>query len=133
MLESGKTTASLQNAARIATALNVSTDFLVGCADNPRRTADFIDELKLAQQRNGRPEAAPTPRDEDAQDDIAILEVDTAAGAGALVGYEHVVGHRKFPRAWLHEQNLAADRCRLIRVVGESMEPTLTDKASPTS
>ena len=84
MLESGKTTASLQNAARIATALNVSTDFLVGCADNPRRTADFIDELKLAQQRNGRPEAAPTPRDEDAQDDIAILEVDTAAGAGAL-------------------------------------------------
>ena len=64
------------------------------------------------------------------EDDIAILEVDTAAGAGTLVGCEHVVGYRKFPRAWLQEQNLSADRCRLIRVAGNSMEPTLADKAS---
>ena len=131
MLESGNTTASLQKAARIARFLNVSTDFLVGYADDPRRTADFIHELQLTQRGNGRHAAPPTPGDEQApQEDIAILEVDTAAGAGALVGYEHVVGHRKFPRAWLQEQNLTADQCRLIRVVGESMEPTLSDKAS---
>ena len=130
MLEGGKCTASLRNAVRIAEVLNVSTDFLVGYAEDPRRTADIIHELQLAQEGNGTHGARTTPRDEQAQDDVAILEVDTAAGAGALVGYEHVVGHRRFPRAWLQEQNLVADRCRLIRVVGESMEPTLADKAS---
>ncbi len=128
MLESGNSTASLRNAARIAEALNVSTDYLVGRANDPRRTADLIHELQLAEQRHGRHKT--TPKDEHVEDDIAILEVDTAAGAGALVGCEHVVGYRKFPRAWLQEQNLSADRCRLIRVAGNSMEPTLADKAS---
>lgn len=128
MLESGNSTASLRNAARIAEALNVSTDYLVGRADDPRRTADLIHELQLAEQRHGGHKTAP--EDEQVEDDIAILEVDTAAGAGALVGSEHVVGYRKFPRAWLQEQNLNADRCRLIRVAGDSMEPTLADKAS---
>ena len=130
MLESGNSTASLRNAARIAEALNVSTDYLVGRADDPRRTADLIHELQLAEQRNGRHTTATAPDEEQVKDDIAILEVDTAAGAGALVGCEHVVGYRKFPRAWLQEQNLSADRCRLIRVAGNSMEPTLADKAS---
>ena len=130
MLETGNSTASLRNAARMARALNVSTDFLVGYADDPRRTADIIRELHLARRRNAKHATAPTPEDEQAQDDIAILEVDTAAGAGALVSCEHVIGHRKFPRAWLQAQNLTAVLCRLIRVVGESMEPTLSDKAS---
>ena len=50
--------------------------------------------------------------------------------AGALVGYEHVVGHMKFMREWLQEQGRVAERCRLIRVTGNSMEPTLPDKTS---
>ncbi len=33
----------------------------------------------------------------------------------------------KFPRAWLHRHGLRAPECRIIRVAGESMEPTLAD------
>ena len=36
----------------------------------------------------------------------------------------------RFGREWLRTRNLVADRCRLIRVRGESMQPTLRDKAS---
>ena len=36
----------------------------------------------------------------------------------------------KFPVAWLHRKHLNAQACRIIQVVGESMEPTLPDGCS---
>ena len=129
MLEGEKCTASLRNAALIAAVLQVSTDFLVGYGDDPRRTPDVIHELELARRQNGQHEAAASQGTQD-HDDVAILEVDAAAGAGALTGGEHIIGHMRFGREWLRTRNLVADRCRLIRVRGESMQPTLPDKAS---
>ena len=129
MLEGGKCTASLRNATRIAEALNVSTDFLVGYADDPRRTTEIIDELQLARKQNPEHQAVGVTGNGDGEI-VAIVEVDTAAGAGALVGHEHVIGQMKFTREWLRAHNVIANQCRLIRVQGESMEPTLPDKAS---
>ena len=125
----GKCTASLRNATRIAEALNVSTDFLVGYADDPRRTTEIIDELQLARKQNPEHQAVGVTGNGDGEI-VAIVEVDTAAGAGALVGHEHVIGQMKFAREWLRAHNVIANQCRLIRVQGESMEPTLPDKAS---
>ena len=130
-MEAERCGASVETVAQIAHQLGVSTDFLLGKVDDPRPTGDIIHELrsKLARLHDLEQGTGPPPAEEVAQEHIAVVEVDTAAGAGALVGYEHVIGHVKFARNWLQTQNLVADRCRLIRVVGESMEPTLPDKA----
>ena len=130
MMEAERCGASIETVGEIAQALQVSTDFLLGKVDDPRPTDEIIYELRTKQARihdleNGN---GPMPADGAAQEHIAIVEVDVAAGPGALVGYEHVIGDMKLPREWLRTQNLVAERCRLIRVVGESMEPTLPDR-----
>jgi len=38
-----------------------------------------------------------------------------------------VTGRMKFPYRWLRNRGLIPGICRIIRVVGESMEPTLPD------
>ena len=130
MMESERCGASVETVGRIAHELQVSTDFLLGKVEDPRPTGDIIYELrtKLARIHDLENGTGPMPADEAAQEHIAIVEVDAAAGPGALVGYEHVIGDMKFPREWLRTQDLVAERCRLIRVVGESMEPTLPDR-----
>lgn len=129
MMESERCGASVETVGRIANELQVSTDFLLGKVEDPRPTGEIIYELrtKLARIHDLENGNGPMPVDDAAQAHIAIVEVDAAAGPGALVGYEHVIGDMKFPREWLRTQNLVAERCRLIRVVGESMEPTLPD------
>ena len=70
----------------------------------------------------------PRPSVRRSQDYVAISEVDTAAGA--VVRHERTIGRMKFPIRWLHREGLNARSCRIIRVVGESMEPTLPDGCS---
>ena len=53
-----------------------------------------------------------------------------AAGGGGAVYDERVTGRVKFRRAWLARHGLAAQNCRVIHVIGESMEPTLVDGCS---
>ena len=43
---------------------------------------------------------------------------------------ERIVGRMKFPRTWLRQHGLRGDECRIIKVSGESMEPTLADGAA---
>lgn len=131
MIESERCGASVETVGKIAQELQVSTDFLLGRVEDPRPTRDVVYELrtKLARIHDLENGMGPLPVDEAAQEHIAIVEVDAAAGPGALVGYEHIIGHMKFPHEWLRTQDLVPDRCRLIRVTGESMEPTLPDKS----
>lgn len=129
MMEAERCGASIETVGEIAHALRVSTDFLLGKVKDPRPTDDIVYELRTKLARIHDLENGTGPMvEEAAQEHIAIVEVDAAAGPGALVGYEHVIGDMKFPREWLRTQDLVAERCRLIRVVGESMEPTLPDR-----
>ena len=50
----------------------------------------------------------------------------SAAGSGA-VDDERVTGRLKFRQAWLARHSLVPRYCRVIHVLGESMEPTLVD------
>ena len=58
------------------------------------------------------------------------MEIESAAGHGAVVDSERVIGRVAFRRSWLRKQGLTADPCSVIHVVGESMEPTLPDGCS---
>ena len=52
-----------------------------------------------------------------------------AAGAGAAADDEHLLSHVPFREDWLRRHGLNPDRCRVIEVVGDSMEPTIENGA----
>ena len=56
---------------------------------------------------------------------VGVWEVDSAAGAGALVGEERRVGRIWFRGDWLAGHGLNARQCDVIGVRGRSMEPLL--------
>ena len=62
-------------------------------------------------------------------DFIGITEIDGSAGPGAVVYHEGISSQAKFPRRWLSDHDLTARSCRVIRVKGESMEPTLPNRS----
>ena len=130
MLERGRAGASLENTSGIARELKVSVDYLFGFTEDPTPAADLQHELRerkaeIHDLRAGT--APPEPSEETWTEYVGIVEVDTAAGVGAVVGNEQVTGLAKFSHAWLRSQGLIASRCRIMRVSGESMEPTLPD------
>ena len=132
VIESNKSGPSLRTAIAIARALDTSVDFLTGAVDDPRPAAEMLRKL-VAQDaelfRHAQP-GAVVREDQRWKDFIAIAEVDTAAGAGAVVHEERITGRMKFPARWLRREGLNPDMCRIIRVVGESMEPMLPDGCS---
>ena len=131
VIESNKSGPSLKTAVAIARALDTSMDFLTGAAEDPRPSAEILGKLNAQDVRlfGGRA-GGVTREDRRWNDFIAIAEVDTAAGTGAVVHDERITGQMKFPARWLRREGLNPEMCRIIRVVGESMEPTLRDGCS---
>lgn len=60
---------------------------------------------------------------------VDVVELACAAGGGAEVLSEEVIGRLWFRRAWLDEHGLDATQCAVLGVHGESMQPTLADGA----
>ena len=88
----------------------------------------MYDQLVI-QSAFGRP-LTPATKDDRWLDHVAIAEIDTRAGAGGVLHDEQVTGRIKFPALWLHREGLNPAECRMIRVAGEAMEPTLPDGCS---
>ena len=61
---------------------------------------------------------------------VDVVELEAAAGGGGGIDGERVLGLAWFARSWLDRHGLDATRCAIIRVRGESMEPTLPDGCS---
>ena len=58
---------------------------------------------------------------------VAVRRLGTTAGSGTTDLDESVKGYAYFPRGWLSRRGLAAERCSLMGVMGNSMEPTLPE------
>ena len=126
MVEHGRTGLSVANLSAAATALGVSTDFLCGLSSDPT-PADQLADLAASRDLDDQDARAGTADDGDY---IGVSEFATAAGGGAVVDDERVTGRIKFRRTWLARHGLVAPQCRVIQVLGESMEPTLVDGCS---
>ena len=63
-------------------------------------------------------------------DPVERLAVEPAAGAGSHVDLEQGIGWIWFHRPWLRQHGLVASRCKVLGVLGDSMEPTLPDRSS---
>ena len=127
MVERGQGGISLGVALAAARTLYVSMEYLVGWVDDTRPVKEMVAELQtkvavIRDLQEERPEL-----EEDWSDYVGISEIDTSAGVGAVVHDEHVTGRMKFPYRWLKQRSLRPAVCRIIRVTGESMEPTLPD------
>ena len=92
--------------------MKTSADYLLGLTDDPTPSA-YLSAVS----------------DED-QVQVNVRELESAAGHGAVVDSERVMGQVAFRRTWMRSHGLSADQCSVIKVVGESMEPTLPDDCS---
>lgn len=112
MIECGHRTLRYGALVRAAQALDVSLDWLAGLADDPTPPARLAPALIDTRQ-----DAALVP----------LRDVRAAGGWAAEVESESAIGHVAFPRRWMRRQGLQPERCSVIEVVGESMEPLLVD------
>ena len=131
MVESGRANLSVANLTAAAKALGVSVDFLCGLTTDPSPARQLVKELADSATRVRdleEQQAYVAPADHG--DYVGVSELAGAAGGGAVVDHERITGRVKFRREWLARHCLAAGECRVIQVLGESMEPTLVDRSS---
>ena len=125
MVETGQRELRADGVMLAARELDVSTDYLYGLTDHSApaaRLAAKVSELDDAD--------AVTADEEEDGHSVDVMELDTAAGAGAVVDFERVKDRIRFRRSWLRKHGLVARQCKVIGVKGTSMEPTLTDGCS---
>ena len=131
MVESGRANLSVANLTAAAKALGVSADFLCGLTTDPtparQLTKELADTGTRVRDLEEHQEYLPTADDGDY---VGVSELAAAAGGGAVVDHERITGRVKFRREWLTRHGLPASECRVIQVLGESMEPTLVDGCS---
>ncbi len=120
--------ASLDTAIAIADALNTSVDYLMNRVDDPRPAREMASELKTKTARILDLEEGHAERlDPNWSEHVGIDQLDTTVGADATVREETVTGRLKFPYPWLRKHGLRAHMCRIVRMTGEAMEPTIPD------
>ena len=134
-VEARRVSLSAKRWVQAARELGVSLDYLAGLTNDPTpsaRLAARITELEDATARAGdddgrarvfpfaRPGVKPVPFVQDAA---------LAAGAGANADDEYILGYVPFRDDWLAQHDLNPEQCRVIEVIGDSMEPTLENRA----
>ena len=124
MVETGQRELRADGVMLAARELDVSTDYLYGLTDNPAPAAT------LAAKVSELGDASAVTTDEEDGHSVDVMELDTAAGAGAVVDFERVKDRIRFRQSWLRKHGLVARQCKVIGVKGTSMEPTLTDGCS---
>ena len=130
MIELGRSRVRVDRLATAARMLGVSTDYLEGLTEDPTPADQLSRALaaatggQLLDDRNARG-AAPADGDY-----VGVYVLALSAGSGDAAGDERVTGRLKFRMTWLARHGLVARNCRVIGVIGESMEPTLADGCS---
>ena len=131
MLETNRSGTSLKTAMAVAKALEVSLDYLAGWVNDPTPTRELLRQLGGIVPMNARDfwrqdTGLPRGKLEPESAFVGISEIDASAGPGSTV-LDETVALVSFPRRWLQDRQMSESSCRIIRVRGESMEPTLPD------
>ena len=124
---------------KAAKTLNVSIDYLAGLTDDPTPSTELreqVDEM-----------AANRLPPNDLADNAALVHLNPAgpcshgyrmlqrrgaklaAGYGAFIESEPVIGHLAFREDWLLKHGINHEKADIVEVMGQSMEPTLPDGA----
>ena len=139
-IEHGQSATSVESLLAAARTLGVSLDYLTGLADDPTPSARLADALSEEKAQVGHLAARVSELEDDAAraraatregfTPVSIIRgAGVAAGAGAATDSEYVMGSIAFRDDWLRSHGLTARQCRVIEVIGDSMEPTLENRA----
>ena len=126
MIETGAMDPSFARATEAAQALDVSLDYLAGLTDDPKPA----NRRALSSDRDVAAGSGAAPPDTPGARPVAVRELAAAAGGGALDLDETIRGWIYFRREWLDRQAIDPRAADVIKVRGESMEPTLPDGCS---
>ena len=98
-------------------------------AEEGRKLEGLVTEIRAYLRRSHEVQAASQAHksDDAAWDPVPLREVTPAAGAGAEVFGEEVVGYVPFLRTWLQERLLDPAYSDIVSISGHSMHPTLPD------
>ena len=136
-VEHDRTGTSIRTALAAAEALGVSMDYLVGLVNDPTPTRRLLSDVRAKTALLVDLGVSEQAHDEEqiefnSQDFVGVNEIVASAGTGskANVIHERITGRIKFRRPWMESHGLEPDLCRVMTVIGESMEPTLPDGAS---
>ena len=143
MVESGRRQLRLNGLAAAARELAVSTDYLLGLTDDPRPVDQIVNMSTInAAARVGTPRVSKTAASQVAEDNRVlpfarpgispvplVQDAAIAAGAGGSVDDEYLLSYVPFRDDWLRRHGLNPERCRVIEVLGDSMEPTIENGA----
>ena len=121
MIEHGHRTGGFNALVRAAQVLGVSLDYLAGLTDESTPAMQLVPAAKQEDT------SKVIEFSGEARKAIAVRELRTAAGAGALDLDESIAKYAYFRNSWLRKHELNPDRCCIIGVIGDSMEPTLPD------
>lgn len=121
----GKAEPSMQTIIAIAGYRGVSIDWLLTGEGQMRKTDGVTDRIN-GYHATAR---APSSPDQDAYCYVPLYDVYASAGHGAQIDQEPIIDRLAFKMDWLKgEMGLNPDKCCLIHVTGDSMEPTLHKK-----
>ncbi len=109
LVERGERSLRLDGLANAARELKVSLDYLMGLTDDPTPAAKLTEQTTKFRSVAYR------------------STVQVGAGLEAFVGDEAPDGEIAFHERWLGQCGLNPDKCSVIDVLGDSMEPTLKD------
>ena len=133
-VETERAGTSVRMSMALAQALNVSMDYLVGWVEDPTPTKEILTRLRATAARLADAGLIKMNEDKfievDTEDFVGVNEIIASAGTGREVISEQITDRVKFRRPWLRKHGLKGYLCRLIKVIGESMEPTLPEGSS---
>ncbi len=124
-VEHGKSALRIDGAVKAAETLGVSLDYLTGLTDDPTPSAQLTAKVSELEDAG----ALATADSREFRPVLLTQGTGIAAGAGANADDEHVLGSLAFRDEWLRRHHLNPAQCRVIEVVGHSMEPTLEHRA----
>ena len=145
-VEAGRRHLRAEDIAKAARELNVSTDHLLGLTDDPTPAVSRNDNNAVPANTFAYPLSkahSPTRAvaervaynldeawDQAGVWNLPIREVRPAAGVGAKVFGEEVIGYIPFRKDWLRSHSIDPAQADVVQVSGDSMEPTLPDGCS---
>ena len=127
-VETGRSALLFDGATKAARELGVSLDYLAGLTDDPTPSAKLAEVAAKVSELEDAGALAPAESRE-FRPVLLTKGAGIAAGSGANAADERVLGSLAFRDDWLKRHGLNTAQCRVIEVIGESMEPTLQHRA----